>query len=99
MEVPLNARSLVHRYTLHDCTVTCLPGIAGLVVSSNFTTALAFVRPPLLTANMTVRFANSWGSEWGDNGYGVLSWAGWEKLLHSKGDVTVPVPPQRAAPR
>jgi len=59
VEVPLNVRSLVHRYTLHDCTVTCLPGIAGLVVSSNFTTALALVWPPLLTANMTVRFADA----------------------------------------
>ena len=41
----------------------------------------------------TIRFANSWGTEWADRGYGTLSWSDWERLLHEEGDVTVPVPP------
>src|SRR5438552_13262511 len=57
--MPLHVLWLVHRETLHDFTVTCLPGTAGVDVSSNCTTALALVCPPLVTVKMTVRFADT----------------------------------------
>lgn len=39
----------------------------------------------------TVRFANSWSPAWGDNGYGVMSWDDWAKLLDAEGDVIQPI--------
>lgn len=39
----------------------------------------------------TVRFANSWGTGWGDQGYGMWTWDTWTRLLAEQGDVTVPV--------
>lgn len=38
----------------------------------------------------TVRFANSWGSDWGDKGFAVMSFDDWALLLSRDGDVTVP---------
>jgi hypothetical protein len=39
----------------------------------------------------TVRFANSWGPDWGFHGYGQWTWDTWERLLADQGDVTVPI--------
>lgn len=39
----------------------------------------------------TVRFANSWGGDWGFHGYAVWTWDTWARLLSEQGDVTVPV--------
>jgi hypothetical protein len=36
----------------------------------------------------TVRACNSWGSDWGDDGYFQFSWDTWDRLLHERGDVT-----------
>lgn len=49
-------------------------------------------------AAKTVRFANSWGPEFGDNGYFQMSWSDLETLLAQDGDVTVLIPNTAPAP-
>lgn len=36
----------------------------------------------------TVRACNSWGTQYGDNGYFTFSWSDFDQLLHEQGDVT-----------
>lgn len=38
-----------------------------------------------------VRVRNSWGTGWGQGGYGWLRWNDLQDLLHDSGDITVPV--------
>lgn len=38
-----------------------------------------------------VRFAQSWGPDWGDHGYGVMSWSDFELALANQGDCTIPI--------
>lgn len=40
----------------------------------------------------TIRCINSWGSDWGDSGRFTMSWATWDQLLTSDGDVTTAAP-------
>lgn len=41
------------------------------------------------TVAQTIRFANSWGTTWGDNGCGQIGWSDFERLMSENGDLTV----------
>jgi hypothetical protein len=43
------------------------------------------------STGQTVRFANSWGSGWGDHGYFQMTWDDLRAALADSGDVTVPI--------
>lgn len=50
------------------------------------------------TDRAEVVFANSWGTGWGDGGYGRMSYDTLRRLLGEDGDATVPHPPVPAGP-
>jgi hypothetical protein len=57
-----------------------------------------YVLDEIDTANGRVGFTNSWGSSWGINGRGYMSYATLQRLLAEQGDVTVFVPVTKPAP-
>jgi hypothetical protein len=57
-----------------------------------------FVLDELNVEKQLVGFTNSWGTGWGANGRGYLSWSDFDQLLGEQGDVTVFVPVSQPAP-
>ena len=43
-----------------------------------------------------VKIRQSWGEEWGDHGYGYMSWDDLDRLLHLQGDCYTPLLPAAA---
>lgn len=64
--------------------VNGLVSINGYVAGGHEFTAVA-----VDTRLQLIRFANSWGSSWGDRGYFSMTYATVERLLAEDGDVTV----------
>lgn len=53
----------------------------------------------ILVPERLIGGTNSWGPNWGDKGRFYISWADFQRLMHEKGDVTIPVPLDQPAPK